>query len=249
MAAKSEHILYIGTTDGLYQAEPGGEAYRARALGLRGEGTLRAPVVLDHRESNVIYAATGRGGVFRSRDRGQSWHEINRGVVYKEAWSLAQHPNTNELVLGTGPTAIFRSQDGGNNWTECEQLRALPETKDWTFPNPPHVSHVKGLSLCHSDPALIFGAIEEGWLIRSKDGGQSWQNIKEGTEFDSHSVMVMPDDPAIVVATSGKSFYKSTDGGDHFSRRDAGLDRCYRSEEHTSELQSLRHLVCRLLLE
>src|SRR5205814_9240905 len=33
-----------------------------------------------------------------------------------------------------------------------------------------------------------------------------------------------------------------------------GLDQCvksgrYRSEEHTSELQSLRHLVCRLLLE
>src|SRR5258705_3795742 len=26
-------------------------------------------------------------------------------------------------------------------------------------------------------------------------------------------------------------------------------DRCSRSEEHTSELQSLRHLVCRLLLE
>src|ERR1035438_10645477 len=25
--------------------------------------------------------------------------------------------------------------------------------------------------------------------------------------------------------------------------------RCHRSEEHTSELQSLRHLVCRLLLE
>src|ERR1035438_5618885 len=27
------------------------------------------------------------------------------------------------------------------------------------------------------------------------------------------------------------------------------LDEDYRSEEHTSELQSLRHLVCRLLLE
>src|SRR5258705_2418231 len=26
-------------------------------------------------------------------------------------------------------------------------------------------------------------------------------------------------------------------------------DKIYRSEEHTSELQSLRHLVCRLLLE
>src|SRR5437899_8844119 len=28
-----------------------------------------------------------------------------------------------------------------------------------------------------------------------------------------------------------------------------GVSRCARSEEHTSELQSLRHLVCRLLLE
>src|SRR5436853_3648440 len=33
--------------------------------------------------------------------------------------------------------------------------------------------------------------------------------------------------------------------GDHAPQLDAGL----RSEEHTSELQSLRHLVCRLLLE
>src|SRR5947199_7669676 len=31
--------------------------------------------------------------------------------------------------------------------------------------------------------------------------------------------------------------------------RGGGLDRRTRSEEHTSELQSLRHLVCRLLLE
>src|SRR5437899_8301846 len=30
---------------------------------------------------------------------------------------------------------------------------------------------------------------------------------------------------------------------------DWGLVLCGRSEEHTSELQSLRHLVCRLLLE
>src|SRR6478752_9670549 len=32
-------------------------------------------------------------------------------------------------------------------------------------------------------------------------------------------------------------------------RRTASLPRCARSEEHTSELQSRLHLVCRLLLE
>src|SRR5258705_3020984 len=35
-------------------------------------------------------------------------------------------------------------------------------------------------------------------------------------------------------------------GGEHPGR---GLELVLRSEEHTSELQSLRHLVCRLLLE
>src|SRR5436853_4523244 len=34
-----------------------------------------------------------------------------------------------------------------------------------------------------------------------------------------------------------------------FNHRIAMPDRLSRSEEHTSELQSLRHLVCRLLLE
>jgi photosystem II stability/assembly factor-like uncharacterized protein len=227
MATRSEHILYIGTAEGLYQAEWDGLEYRARPLGLQGCGALRSPVVVDRKETRRIYAATSRGGVFRSDDRGESWHEINQGIVYKEAWSLAQHPQTGELVLGTGPSAIFKSSDGGDQWTECEQLRTLAETKDWTFPNPPHVSHVKGLSLCAVDPRIIFGAVEEGWLIRSRDGGKSWQNIKEGTEFDSHSVAVMPDKPAVVIATSGKSFHKSIDGGDHFSKRDSGLDRCY----------------------
>src|SRR5262245_63724335 len=38
--------------------------------------------------------------------------------------------------------------------------------------------------------------------------------------------------------------------GDHFGGLAWFLiDAIYRSEEHTSELQSLRHLVCRLLLE
>src|SRR5437899_7786586 len=46
---------------------------------------------------------------------------------------------------------------------------------------------------------------------------------------------VSPTD-ANVVLLGGNVVFKTTDGGE-------------RSEEHTSELQSLRHLVCRLLLE
>src|SRR5437899_5278225 len=38
-------------------------------------------------------------------------------------------------------------------------------------------------------------------------------------------------------------------GGVHIDGTDSTAVFAYRSEEHTSELQSLRHLVCRLLLE
>lgn len=228
--ASAERVLYIGTEQGLYQALPENGGFKPRPAGLQDQGALRSPVVIDRWDPRRMYAATGRGGVFRSEDRGASWRAINEGILYKEAWSLAQHPKSGELVLGTGPSAVFKSNNGGDSWTDCESLRSLPETEDWTFPQPPHLSHVKGLALSPADPAVIFGAIEEGWLIRSRDGGKSWQNLKQGTEFDSHSVAVMPDDPQTVIATSGKSFYKSRDGGDHFAKSAAGLDRRYMAQ-------------------
>ena len=110
MATRSERILYIGTAEGLFQAEWDGAAYRARLMGLQGCGALRSPVVVDHKESRRIYAATSRGGVFRSEDRGESWHEINHGIVYKEAWSLAQHPLTGRASSRHRPNGDFQKQ-------------------------------------------------------------------------------------------------------------------------------------------
>jgi photosystem II stability/assembly factor-like uncharacterized protein len=224
MSLGSDTILYIGAADGLYRGEWKGNGYGARLLGLQGKGALRSPVVLDRDDGRRIYAGTAKAGVCRSDDGGQSWHEINNGIIYKEAWSILQHPKSGALFVGTGPSSVFKSVDGGDTWIDCEYLRTLPETKDWTFPNPPHISHVKGLSLHADNPDVVFAAIEEGWLVRSKDGGKTWQNIREGTEFDSHSVAIMPNNPAVVISTSGKGIFKSTDGGDHFAPANQGLD-------------------------
>jgi hypothetical protein len=40
----------------------------------------------------------------------------------------------------------------------------------------------------------------------------------------------MPGGPNVVIATSGKSFYKSVDGGDRFVKCAAGLDRRYMAQ-------------------
>lgn len=223
-------VMYLGTADGLYVAEPKGSAYETRLLGLQGKGMIRCPVVVDIDDQDRLYCSTNQGGVYRSTDGGASWNEINEGITYKETWSLVQHPTTGELYVGTGPTSVFKSVDRGDTWTDCPQLRTMPETKSWTFPGPPYISHVKGLGLCKDDPSLVFGAIEEGWTIRSQDGGQSWQNIREGIESDVHTVQYMPDNPAVVIATTGKGVYRSMHGGDAFEEANEGLDRRYMAQ-------------------
>lgn len=230
MGSSADRILYISTQEGLFQAELNGGAGQPHLLGLQGRGGMRSPVVVDWQDPRILYAGTGQAGVFRSEDAGQTWREVNQGIIYKEVWWLEQHPKTGALFAGTGPASVFKSTDRGETWTDSPALRDLPETKEWTFPRPPHIAHVKGLALTPDDPDRIFGAVEEGWIVRSTDGGRSWQDLTNGTEFDSHSVCVMPDDPNVIVSTSGTGIYKSVDGGETFSDASKGMTQRYMTQ-------------------
>jgi photosystem II stability/assembly factor-like uncharacterized protein len=227
MGVATDRTLYVSTDKGLFQARSNGGGYDAQRLAFEPYAPMRWPVVVDCDDPRRLYAGTSKGGMFRSGDAAQSWREINQGIIYKEIWSVAQHPRTGELYVGTGPASVFKSLDRGESWIDSEQFRTMPESIDWTFPPPPHIAHVKGLALCDSDPQIVVGALEEGWLVRSRDGGATWETLKNGTEFDSHYVAIMPDDPAVILATSGNGFYRSTDGGDSFVRCTEGLDRSY----------------------
>jgi photosystem II stability/assembly factor-like uncharacterized protein len=225
MAKTDDRVLYLGTQGGVFRAEPnGGDDYSVRPFGLQSAGGIRARVLVDQNDPKLIFAGTGKGGMFRTRDGGKSWEEINRGITYKEIWSLVQHPDTGDIYVGTGPVSVFRTSNQGESWEDLEGIRRLPDSEEWTFPNPPHVAHVKGMDV-RGD--RIFCALEEGWLVRSLDGGQTWETKREGTHFDSHFVISMPDDAAKVISTSGHGVYRSEDGGDTFAPSSAGLDNQY----------------------
>ena len=221
--------LFVATSQGVFRASRNGGAGETHALGLQDHGGIRW-LLADRDDPARLWAATEREGVWRTDDGGRTWAEKNQGLVYKHAYSLAQHPETGELYVGTEPACIFKSSDGAETWTELQSLRRLGTREDWTFPGPPYIPHVRGLGLCRSDPDVIFGAVEEGWLIRSTDGGASWDNLKDGTDFDSHTVTVLPGDPDVIVSTSGDGLYRSEDGGRTFT--DAGAGIAYRYLTH-----------------
>jgi photosystem II stability/assembly factor-like uncharacterized protein len=218
--------MFVATNTGLYHGHVDGSTAELSPIGLEGQGTVLS-VAIDVRDANVVYAATRGGGFFRSDDHGRTWLEKSNGLTYREAWAIAQHPATGTLYLGTEPAAIFFSNDRGEHWTFCEKIHALPETIEWTFPHPPHLAHVKGIGLSPADPNIILGAIEEGYFIRSQDGGATWMTLKSEVWIDAHTITVMPDKPNVIVGATGHGIFRSEDGGDNFVQCSDGVGSRY----------------------
>jgi photosystem II stability/assembly factor-like uncharacterized protein len=227
MGAAADRIIYVGTMDGAFLAERDNGGYKTRSLGLQGKGAIRSPILIDREDSKRLFAVTSKTGVFRSEDGGATWVERNEGIISKEGWSVAQARQTGTIYVGTGPVMVFKSTDGGDTWEDCEHLKTLPETKDFTFPGPPYIAHVKSLAVHPDNPDVVFGAVEEGWLIRTLDGGKTWACVQEGTNFDSHSVSFIAGVPDVVLSTAGRGFYRSDDRGEHFTECVDGLEQRY----------------------
>nr|MDQ2716926.1 glycosyl hydrolase [Chloroflexota bacterium] len=128
------------------------------------------------------------------------------------------------------PSTLFRSEDGGATWQELTALRQLPSAPTWSFPPRPHTSHVRWIT---PDPLVagrIFAAIEAGALVRSLDGGQTWEDRKPGGPYDTHTLIMQRLAPNRLYSAAGdgfmhpgNGFVASDDSGDTWYRPGAGL--------------------------
>lgn len=216
-----ERVLVV-TTGALFPGRPGDSVARIplatgtpQVFPLPGAIVANAAVIsVDDPDRWLV--PTRMRGVLLTEDAGGSWREVNQGLTYKEVWSLVRC-GTGALLAGTGPAAVFASDDEGESWRGSPTLLTMKERRHWEFPGPPFHAHVKNFGASPQKPELVFGAIEEGHLIRSFDAGRSWESVRDGVEYDCHGVCVLPGDPDIVVATTGTGVYRSTDGGDSFA--------------------------------
>ena len=160
----------------------------------------------------------------------RSWEEVNEGLIYKNVWSLAQSPASDRIYAGTEPANLFVSDDGGDTWQHLPAIRDLPGTKDWFFPKPPHVAHVRGITISPIDPDEVYCAIEDGWIIRSRDGGQTWAELRDGVDVDAHRITYLPPDHQTVFLSSGHFGFRSTDGGDTFQPSHEGIEGGYMTD-------------------
>jgi photosystem II stability/assembly factor-like uncharacterized protein len=221
--------VLVGTKDGVVVLERGENGWdvAARALpGLHVSSIAFSP-------NGTILAGAFFGAVYVSEEAGRSWEERSGGLTYRDVYSLAIQPLPDGGVrayAGTEPANLFQSDDLGRHWELLASLRDVSSVDAWNFPAPPHVAHTKYIRLHPSDPNVIYACIEQGALLRTEDGGQTWREVntlgfyKDANRpseifYDIHKLLIDPRDPNKLFVSGGAGLYVSFDAGASWERR------------------------------
>lgn len=195
------------------------------------EAARRGSMGFDPRHPARLYCGTFGHGLWRSDDAGDSWERLS-DLTQQQVTAIAVSPvefggRFGVVYAGTEPSAVFRSEDGGSTWRECPGLAALPSAPTWSFPPRPHTHHVRWIAPDAVVPRRLFVAIEAGALVRSLDGGTSWQDRVQSGPFDTHTLMTTPLAPDHLHSAAGDGYFVSHDGGASWRQPDAGLEHHY----------------------
>ena len=179
-------------------------------------------VAVDPEAPETLYVGTTDEGLFKSVDGGKSWDGLS-GIGHPRVTAVAVSPADGAVYAGTEPSALFVSRDGGGSWRELEEMRKLPSQPTWSFPPRPWTSHVRAIAPSYADPDLVVVGIELGGILRSTDGGETWQDQRPGAQPDCHSLSPHPEATDLLYEAGGGGFARSTDFGDSWEPVDDGM--------------------------
>ena len=215
------------TGDGIARAERIGTA-SWRVENLLGGQEITC-LAVDPLQAGAIYAGIRGKGVLRSIDDGRTWSSTGLfGHTVKSDRASPLNPGV--IYAGTKPAFLFVSYDYGQYWEEFSSFRKIFSRHFWFSPaETPFTAYVQGIALSPVDQNVIVAGIEFGAVVRSTDGGKTWQDHRRGALRDCHSITFH--------ATNGNWMYEaggtgagtaiSQDGGNTWTQNWAGLDRHY----------------------
>jgi photosystem II stability/assembly factor-like uncharacterized protein len=214
--------LYAASGNSIARLEENGNAWTVEQS-LLGSGAQC--LAADPLDPDTVYAGLREGGVRRTADAGRSW--VDCPLPERAVFSLAVSAADGTVYAGTEPSRLFCSEDRGDTWRELEALLGLPSRPTWSFPPRPWTSHVRWIAPSPHEADLVLVGIELGGLMRSTDGGESWQDHRPGAQRDVHSLAWHPHAPGRAYEAGGGGAAFSEDGGESWQPADEGRDRHY----------------------
>jgi photosystem II stability/assembly factor-like uncharacterized protein len=193
-------------------------------------------------DPHIIFVGTASGGVFRTVNNGTTWEPVFDAQRALSIGDIAIAPSDPKVVwVGTGEAnnrqsstwgdGVYRSTDGGTTWRNM----GLRETQS-----------IGRIVIDAHDPGTVFvaavghlfGPNEQRGLYRTRDSGATWEKVL-GVDANTgvSDVAIMPDGRTLLAATylrrrrawgfvgggPTSGLWRSTDGGDHWTRLTSGL--------------------------
>lgn len=176
-------------------------------------------LAVDPHQPDAIYVGTDGQGVLRTEDYGETWTPVglNGQTVRSLAISKLQ---AGTIYAGTKPAHVFVSRDYGKNWAELPAFRRMKRWWWFTPAEVPMSAYVMDIVLSPTDPDVVIAGIELGGVLRSGDGGQSWEGHMKGAVRDCHDLAFHPTNGNWVYAGGGDGAAFSRDGGQTWSQPD-----------------------------
>ena len=212
--------LLIGTATGVVKLRRDGATspWREEFLALEGN---HVGALINAPGERLFAGCHQKGGIFRSIDKGITWEQVGSGLTASDVFSLVvtAEETTTSIYAGLEPVNLYRSDDFGESWHELPAITMLPGGELWSFPPPPHLPHLKSMTVDPSHPNAFYGCVEQGALLKTIDGGATWVELDsmwrsdDKAYRDAHRLLVTPWDPRTLFFASGVGVYKSSDGG------------------------------------
>lgn len=154
-----------------------------------------------------LFAGTMEDGVLLYENHGETWTMWNFGLLDTNVLCLAVSPAFAEdrtLFVGV-QSGLFRSANGGLSWQEIDLGIGYGAVL------------CLALSSYFAEDGLIYAGLEDGGLLRSTDGGYTWQRVSESTLTESVNSITLSNESNILVH-HGESLLVSGDGGETWVR-------------------------------
>ncbi len=201
-------------------------------------------VVIDPKDSNVVWVGTGENtsqrsahfgdGVYKSSDGGKSWkrvgleksEHIGKILIDPRNSSVVYVASQGPLWSAGGERGLYKTTDGGATWNRVLHISDDTGITDIVFqPGKPDVIYASAYQRRRAVGQMIGGG-PEGGIFKSADGGRKWTKLTRGLPTGDVGRAGLAVDPrypnrvyALVDAKRTESgFFRSDDAGATWTR-------------------------------
>jgi len=223
--------IYVGARPGVWRSTDHGESWEQLEMGMNPEcpiGISRTTnIVVDPRDSKVVWAGIEVDGIYRSGDGGDTWthlDDIGPSPFHGDVHGLAVRPHDGGTdIFASTPFGLGTSTDEGASfsWQEFGGFGDKGSGQPYAY--------CRGVFVKPDDPETVLvgcgdyipGAV--GAIEISHDGGRTFDRAKLPVEANStvYWMAMHPDVPGVIAASSvfGQIFV-SRNGGESWDKVD-----------------------------